>query len=72
MSLTKKPLTLEEIDSQAAFELPDRETMLVTVVIVLSDVLREVTIIVRDVELALQICAILLATDVAQECTVQE
>jgi len=33
MQLEKKVLSLEEIEAQAALELPDREMMLVTVII---------------------------------------
>jgi hypothetical protein len=57
MLLEKKALSLEEIEAQSALELPDREMMLVTVVI--TNVLNNLTvdIDVRNNKIALQICA---------------
>jgi hypothetical protein len=57
MLLEKKALSLEEIEAQSALELPDREMMLVTVVI--TNVLNNlsVDIDVRNNKIALQICA---------------
>ena len=71
MTLQKRMLTLEEIDSQSAFELPDRETMLVTIVI--TNVLNNLTIDVdvRNVNVAAQICAQLVATGNFQ-CEIQQ
>ena len=71
MTLQKRMLTLEEIDSQSAFELPDRETMLVTIVI--TNVLNNLTIDVdvRNVNVAAQICAQLVATG-NFECEIQQ
>ena len=62
MTLQKRMLTLEEIDSQSAFELPDRETMLVTIVI--TNVLNNLTIDVdiANNKVAAQVCAQLIAT----------
>lgn len=60
--LTDKPmLSLEDLDAQFATELPQRDTMLVTVVI--TNVLNNntVEIDVRNVDIAAQICAALLA-----------
>ncbi len=57
MLLEKKALSLEEIEAQTALELPDREMMLVTVVI--TNVLNNlsVDIDVRNNKIAVQICA---------------
>ena len=60
--MAKRTLTTQELDAQTAVELPDRDMMLVTVVIGRIDVIDDVTITVRDVNLALQICAQLVAT----------
>jgi hypothetical protein len=53
----KTPLTLETIDSQAGFELPARETMLVTIVI--TNVLNHLTvdIPIKNNNVAVQVCA---------------
>lgn len=60
--LEKKMLSDADIDSQAALELPDREMLLVTIVI--TNLLNNLTIDidVRNVNVAAQICANLLAT----------
>jgi hypothetical protein len=57
MQLEKKALSLEEIEAQTALELPDREMMLVTVVI--TNVLNDLTVNVdvRNVNVAVQVCA---------------
>ena len=60
--LAQKPmLDLDELDAQFATELPQRDTMLVTVVI--TNVLNNntVEIDVRNIQVAAQICAALLA-----------
>ena len=58
MLLEKRALTLDEIDAQAALELPARDLMLVTVVI--TNVLNNLTvdIDVRNNKIAVQVCAI--------------
>ena len=57
MLLEKKALSLEDIEAQSALELPDREMMLVTVVI--TNVLNNLTVEVdvRNVNVAVQVCA---------------
>ena len=57
MLLEKKALSLEDIEAQSALELPDREMMLVTVVI--TNVLNSlsVDIDVRNNNVAVQVCA---------------
>jgi hypothetical protein len=57
MAIEKKQLSFEDIEAQTALELPDRETMLVTVVI--TNVLNNlsVDIDVRNVNVAAQVCA---------------
>jgi hypothetical protein len=54
----KTPLTLEAIDSQAGFELPARETMLVTIVI--TNVLNNlhIDIPIKNNNVAVQVCAV--------------
>jgi len=56
--MTKKTLGLAELEAQTALELPDREVMLVTVVI--NNVLNNLSIDVdvKNNNVALQICAV--------------
>lgn len=58
MLLEKQTLSLEELEDQAAFELPNRDMMLVTVVI--NNVLNNLTVDVdvRNNKVAIQVCAI--------------
>ena len=58
----KRALSLEDIEAQTALELPDRELALVTVVITNLLNNNTVTIDVRDVNVAAQICAAVLAS----------
>jgi hypothetical protein len=62
MLTEKTTLTAEELDDQFALELPARDTMLVTIVI--TNVLNNLTVEVdvRNVNVAAQICAQLIAT----------
>jgi hypothetical protein len=62
MLVEKKMLSDMDLESQVALELPDREMMLVTIVI--TNVLNNLTIDidVRNVQVAAQICANLIAT----------
>ena len=57
MLLEKQRLSSEELDAQAALELPSRDMMLVTVVI--NNVLNNLTVDVdvRNVNVAVQVCA---------------
>lgn len=61
MMTHKKTLATADLDAQTAVELPDRDLMLVTVVIgnLLSGI--NVEIEVRNVDVALQICAAVLS-----------
>ena len=61
MLLEKKALSLEDIEAQSALELPDREMMLVTVVI--TNVLNNlsVDVDVRNNNVAVQVCAVVQA-----------
>ena len=56
----KRPLTIDELDSQSAFELPERE-MLGLVTIVITNVLNNLSIDVdvKNVNVALQVCAVI-------------
>jgi hypothetical protein len=58
MLLEKQPITSEELEAQAAFELPNRDMMLVTVII--NNVLNNLSIDVdvRNVKVAVQVCAV--------------
>ena len=73
MLLEKKRVSLDDLESQAAFELPDREMMLVTIVI--TNVLNNLSIDVdvRNVKAAVQVCAIvnLIASDLGTPLTCQ-
>jgi hypothetical protein len=62
MLVEKKMLSEMDLDSQVALELPDREMLLVTIVI--TNLLNNVTvdIDVRDVNVAAQICAAVLSS----------
>jgi hypothetical protein len=66
--MSKTVLTLEEIESQTALELPARELLQVIVVITNLITLRDITVTVRDVNVAAQVCAQLVATG-NFECT---
>jgi hypothetical protein len=68
----KRALSLDDLDAQSAVELPERETMLVTVVIgnLLSG--NTIEIDVRNVNVAAQICAAVLAANSSVTCEVQQ
>lgn len=71
MLLQKQVLSLEELDAEVALELPDRETM--QVVIIITDLIEDITVTVdvRNVNIAAQICAQLIATG-RFECEIQQ
>jgi hypothetical protein len=54
----KTPVTMDYLESQAAFELPDREMLLITVII--NNVLNNLSIDVdvRNVNVGVQVCAV--------------
>ncbi len=66
--MSKRTLTVQDLDAQTAVELPDRDMMLVTVV--LNNILNNntVTITLRDIDLALQLCAQLVASESVLQC----
>jgi hypothetical protein len=78
MLLEKERLTLDELEAQAALELPNRDMMLVTVII--NNVLNNLSIDVdvRNVNVAVQVCAVvnlintIIAPDAALTCTIQQ
>lgn len=71
--LEKKALSPEVLEAQTAMELPDREMMaLVTVVIGNVNVLRDVEITVRNVDVAAQICASVLSNNTQVTCEIQQ
>jgi hypothetical protein len=55
--LEKRPVSTAELDAMMAVELPDRE-MLSLVTVTISNVLNNLTITVKNVNVALQICAV--------------
>jgi hypothetical protein len=61
MLLEKQTLSLEELEDQAAFELPNRDMMLVTIVI--TNLLNNlsVDVDVRNNKVAVQVCAVVAA-----------
>ena len=78
MLLEKEALTLDDLEAQAALELPNRDMMLVTVVI--NNVLNglHIDVDVRNVNVAVQVCAVvnlintIIAPDAALTCTIQQ
>jgi len=58
MLLEKKRLSVEDLDAQTALELPDREMMLVTIVI--TNLLNglHVDVDVKNINVAVQVCAV--------------
>jgi hypothetical protein len=54
----KTPVTLDQLNAQAAMELPDREMLLITVVV--NNVLNNLSIDVdvRNVNIGVQVCAV--------------
>ena len=72
MVAEKKTLSLDELESQAAVELPDRDLMLVTIVI--TNLLNNLTIDidVRNVNVAAQVCAAVLSNNSDVDCRVTQ
>ena len=60
----KKTLSIAELDSQTALELPNRDLMLVTVVITNLLNNNTVEIDVRNIQVAAQVCAAVLSSGV--------
>ena len=67
MVLDKQPLSVEQLESQIALELPDREMMALLTIIIGSI---RIPITIRDVDVALGICANILAANSNVTCTV--
>jgi hypothetical protein len=57
MVLEKKPLSFADVEAQTALELPDRETPAIAVISCLAICIGTVSVSVRDVNLAVQLCA---------------
>jgi hypothetical protein len=72
MMTEKRTLSMAELEAQTALELPNREMPLVTVVIgnLLSN--NTVEIDVRNVNVAAQICAAVLAVDTNVTCEIRQ
>jgi len=62
MLLEKRPITIEELDRQAGFELPDRDMMALVNIIVFDvidgGVLNNLNIEVKNNNVAVQVCAV--------------
>ncbi len=60
--LEKRPMSVEELESQAAFELPERDMMALINIIVFDvidgGVLNNLTIEVKNNNVAVQVCAV--------------
>ncbi len=64
----KRALSLEELDSQVAFELPERELpALIKIILINGDVI-PVRVKLRDVNVFLNLCAVLVGVGVIQKC----
>lgn len=70
--MEKRMLSIEELDAQVALELPDRELMLVTVVITNLLNNNTVTIDVRNIDIAVQICVNALANNSNVTCEIEQ
>ena len=70
MSAQKQLLSQADLDSQMALELPNRDLMLVTVVITNLLNNNTVTIDVRNIDIAAQICAAVLTNQTNVDCDV--
>ena len=57
--MSKRTLSMEELEAQTALELPNREMPLVTLVLVDLIDIGDVTVTVRNVNVAAQVCAAL-------------
>ena len=60
----KKTLTLEDLESQTALELPERETPALVVIGCVALCVGEIRIVVQDIQAAVQICAAVEALNV--------
>ncbi len=69
--LEKRALSPEVLEAQTAMELPDREMM---ALVIINNVLsgNTVTIDIRNVDVAAQICAGVLNNNAGVTCTVQQ
>jgi hypothetical protein len=80
MSLEKRALSVEELERQAAFELPERDMMALINIIVFDvidgGVLNDLTIEVKNNNVAVQVCAVVNALSavpaVELACTVDQ
>ena len=70
--MSKKMLSMDELEAQAVLELPDRELMLVTVVITNLLNNNTVEIDVRNIDIAAQICANVLTVQSNVTCEIQQ
>ena len=71
MLLEKQPLSIEELEAQTAFELPERDMTLVTVVITNLLNNNTVTVTLRNIDVAVQLCANVIGTG-NFDCDIQQ
>ncbi len=66
----KTTLTLEDIESQAALELPERDMLSLVTIVALNGVITTINVVNNDV--AAQVCAQALTNASVQSCTVSQ
>ena len=65
MTTQKQQLTIADLNAQTALELPDRETL---ALVVLGGLIGPITITVRNIDIAANICAAVIAANVGITC----
>ena len=68
----KRALSLEELDSQVAFELPERELPALIKIILINGNVLPVRIRLKNVNVFLGLCAQLIAIGAIQNCKVEQ
>jgi hypothetical protein len=68
MLAEKKPLSLEELEAQAAIELPERELPALIKIVLLNGDVIPIRVRLRDVNVILNLCAVLVGVGVIQRC----
>ena len=64
----KRALSVEELEAQAAFELPERELPALIRIVLLNGNVIPVRVRLQDINVFLQLCAALVAVGVIQKC----
>ena len=68
MLAEKRPLSLEELEAQAGFELPERELPALIKIVLLNGDVIPIRVRLRDVNVILNLCAALVAAGFIQRC----